>query len=199
MGVYENIYKIFEFQSGLIKTSDVLNKGISNYHLEKLVKEGKIEKIKRGYYQWKEGLEVNEAAFISKLFQEAIICMDSALFYYEYTDRTPKCWHIAVDKNTNKSKFNIKYPSIKVYYIDPKIIGLGITNENIDGVMVKIYDRERVICDIIKYSNKIDKEIMNKAIQAYLNDTQKNISKLVQYAKILRVYKKLELLVGVWL
>ena len=47
--------------------------------------------------------------------------------------------------------------------------------------------------------NKMDKEIFNKAIQNYVVDPKKNIPNLMQYAKVLRVQKKVKDLIGVWL
>ena len=69
----------------------------------------------------------------------------------------------------------------------------------IDGHEVRIYDKDRLICDCLRYRNKMDKEIFNKAIQNYVKDSKKNISSLMQYAKVLRVQKRVKDLIGVWL
>ena len=53
---------------------------------------------------------------LARLFPEAVIFLESALFYYEYTDRIPLAWQIAVDKNVNKRKYDIDYR------IDPLIL-----------------------------------------------------------------------------
>ena len=63
----------------------------------------------------------------------------------------------------------------------------------------RIYDRERCICDAVRYSNKMDREILNQAIHAYVQDKHKNITKLLDYAKKLKAYKKIQTWVGVWL
>lgn len=42
-------------------------------------------------------------------------------------------------------------------------------------------------------------EIFNKAVQSYVKDPQKNIPNLMEYAKVLRVQKKVKDLIGVWL
>ena len=47
--------------------------------------------------------------------------------------------------------------------------------------------------------NKMDKEIFNKAIQNYVKDPKKNIPNLIQYAKALKVQKRVKELIGVWL
>ena len=69
----------------------------------------------------------------------------------------------------------------------------------IDFEKIRIYDRDRTICDVLRNMNKMDKEIFNKAIQNYVKDSKKNISSLMQYAKVLRVQKRVKDLIGVWL
>ena len=76
---------------------------------------------------------------------------------------------------------------------------MGVTQAIIDGVVMRIYDRERCICDAVRYSNKMDREILNQAIHAYIQDKHKNITKLLDYAKKLKAYKKIQTWVGVWL
>ena len=134
-----------------------------------------------------------------RLFPDAILCMDTALRYYGYSDRTPGEWHLAVSKDSGKSRFNIDYPFVKPYYVEPSVLELGLTNGNMDGHTVRIYDKDRLICDCLRYRNKMDKEIFNKAIRAYIEDPGKNIPKLMEYAGPLRVKKLAKDLIGVWL
>lgn len=81
----------------------------------------------------------------------------------------------------------------------PHILKLGVAQEGMNNSPVRIYDRERTICDVLRYSNKIDQEILNKAIQNYLKDSSRDIRKLIMYSKNLRVYKKVQQWMGVWL
>ena len=88
---------------------------------------------------------------------------------------------------------------MKPYYVEPSVLELGLTKGNVDGHEVRIYDKDRVICDCLRYRNKMDKEIFNKAIRAYIDDPCKNIPKLMEYAGPLRVKKAVKDLIGVWL
>jgi len=65
--------------------------------------------------------------------------------------------------------------------------------------MIRIYDKERTICDTLRYANKLDREVFNIAIQRFVKDKEKKILKLMEYAKILRVTKKVTHYLGVWL
>ncbi|MEG1875904.1 MAG: hypothetical protein RR185_10110, partial [Angelakisella sp.] len=80
-------------------------------------------------------------------------------------------------------------PFVKPYYVEPSLLNLGLTDGEMDGNVIKIYDKERVICDCLRYRNKMDKEIFNKAIQGYVADPGKRIAKLTEYATALRVTK----------
>lgn len=196
---YEEIKKIFDENDGIIKTSDITSKGIHNVYLQHLIKDGKIEKIKNGFYVWVENSDISEIAIIARLFPESIVCMDSALYCYEYTDRTPDKWHIAVNRNINKESLKIQFPIIKPYYIEPKYLEVGLSARIIDGTNVRIFDKERVICDVIRYSNKLDRELVNKAIQAYIKDSNKKIPTLIEYSKKFKIFNKVDLWMGVWL
>ena len=73
--------------------------------------------------------------------------------------------------------------------MEPAVLEIGLTTGEIDGHCVRIYDKDRVICDCLRYRNKMDKEIFNKAIQGYISDTSKSIPRLMEYAAPLRVKK----------
>ena len=181
-------------------TTAQLNKEKLYYRdIQRMLDEGLIEKVKRGYYHWIEDYGTSEVAIINSLFPDAVFCMETALFYYKYSDRNPAEWNITVDKNTSRQRTNIDYPFVKAYRVEPALLSLGETDGIIDFTKVRIYDRDRTVCDVLRNMSKIDKEIFNKAIQNYVKDPQKNIPNLMKYAKALRVQKKVNDLIGVWL
>ena len=181
-------------------TTAQLNKEKLYYRdIQRMLDEGLIEKVKRGYYHWIEDYGTSEVALINSLFPDAVFCMETALFYYKYSDRNPAEWNITVDKNTSRQRTNIDYPFVKAYRVEPALLFLGETDGIIEFTKVRIYDRDRTVCDVLRNMSKIDKEIFNKAIQNYVKDPQKNIPNLMEYAKALRVQKKVNDLIGVWL
>ncbi len=74
-----------------------------------------------------------------------------------------------------------------LYRLEPALLSIGVTRGEINFTDVRIYDRDRTICDVLRNMNKMDKEIFNKAIQGYVNDPQKNVPNLIEYAKTMRV------------
>ncbi len=183
----------------IIRTADLNKIGLLSREIADLVDVGKLERIKQGYYRLAQIENDSDAKLISELYPDGVLCMTTALFYYGYSDRTPLTWDIAVDRNTSKARFNIDYPYVKPYYIDKEHLEYGITEAVYEDFILKIFDRDRLICECIKHENKMDREIYNKAIQAYINDSKKNITNLLDYAKRRNIHKKVRERIGVWL
>ena len=190
---------IFDKYGGMMRTTQLAEEKIFYPQREKLIADGYVEKIRRGYYQWINPNDFSEVGTVIRLFPDAILCMDTALRYYGYSDRTPGNWHLAVSKDSGKSRFKIDYPFVKPYYVEPAVLELGLTTGTMDGHAIRIYDKDRLICDCLRYRNKMDKEIFNKSIQKYIADPEKSIPKLMEYAGPLRVKKLAKDLIGVWL
>src|SRR5690554_1981834 len=111
----------------------------------------------------------------------------------------PATWQLAVDKNISKQQFKISYPPVTPFYLrSSKFLEIGITKYEMNGVKIRIYDKERTICDVLRYANKLKREIFNTAVQSYIKDKEKNISRLMEYAKKLRVTQKVKNYFGVW-
>ena len=196
---YEKIKEIFDRYGGIMRTYQLTSEKIFYDDIQRLIDEDIIEKVRTGYYQLIDDDNPSEAVTITRLFPDGILCMDTALWHYGYSDRTPSRWHIAVDKYSNRTRFNIDYPFVKAYFVAPEVLSIGLCEQEIDGITVKMYDKERVICDCLRYRNKMDKELFNKAIQGYVSDTSKNIPNLMEYAVPLRCANIVKELIGVWL
>ncbi len=193
------VRKIFSEHDYIMTTAQLDSYRIYYADIQQLLNEGYIEKIKRGYYHWAETYGEQEVKIINRLFPDAVLCMETALFFYQYSDRNPAEWNITIDKNVSRSRTNIDYPFVKAYRVEPDLVPLGETKGSINFVDVRIYDRDRTICDVLRNMNKMDKEIFNKAIQGYVKDQKKNIPNLMEYAKVLRLQKRVKDLIGVWL
>ena len=190
--------KEFEKHGGILKTSELNTLGLSSRQIKKLLEDEVLTKIKHGYYELSDYI-TREEVVIARLFSHAVIYLESALLYYGYTDRIPSAWQIAVDKDTEKSQYKIEYPKIEPYYIEEKFMEVGLDFYQVEGVTIKIYDRDRTICDVLRYEKKLEKEVFNNAIQHYIKDRKKNIRKLFEYAEVLNIKGKVQTYIGVWL
>lgn len=162
------------------------------------VESGELVRIKNGYYTDRMD-RFSEEELIARLFPDACLCMESALYAYGYIRQKPYGWHLAVDKNTSKSRFKMDYPKVIPYYTEPEALALGATKIEINDLTFGIYDKERVICDCLKYEGKLEHEIFKEALQSYIKDEEKDISMLMEYARARKVVSKVQSLIGVWL
>jgi predicted transcriptional regulator of viral defense system len=182
--------KVINDSSGIAKTSEFLAAGLYKSDIGKLVNDGLLERIRHGFYQLAGNFDITEAEYLSRLIPEGIVCVESALFHYGYTDFTPREWSIAVPRAVSQPRLKTAGVPFKAYYIQSDVYELGKTQADFDGTSLPIYDKERTICDCFKYRTKLDNELFAKAVNAYANDKEKNLANLGKYAKKLRVYKK---------
>ncbi|MFD2370307.1 type IV toxin-antitoxin system AbiEi family antitoxin domain-containing protein [Brevibacillus sp. GCM10020057] len=186
--IHEKIQNLFERQKGFAKTKDFLNEGISNYYIRQLETQGEIIRVKQGLYRYSkyEGNQYDEFIEVSKIIPKGIICLLSALAYYELTTFSPWEYQIAIYRGAKKPSLP-DYPPIKVDYFSETQYQYGIDEIEIGGNKIKIYDREKTICDIIRYREKIGIDVMKEGLRNYLKSPEKNITKLVGYAEKLRI------------
>ena len=53
--------------------------------------------------------------------------------------------------------------------------------------IVKIYNKEKTICDLFSYRNKLGEDIALEALKNYLRSKDFNLNKLRQYANKMRI------------
>jgi hypothetical protein len=62
-----------------------------------------------------------------------------------------------------------------------------------------MYDRDRTICDVLRYETKLEVEVFTNAIRNYIKDPKKNARNLFEYAEIFNIKNKVQTYIGVWL
>lgn len=195
----EIIKTTIENKNGIAKVSDMVSYGVNRQTIKKLYADGYIERVAQGYYCLSGNGNLSDEQIISTIIPNAVICMESALFYYGYSDFTPRVKSVAVPRSASRRIADISPVPLMVYYVSQNVFEIGKTTVTDGAVTYQIYDRERTICDIFKHRNSIDNEIFNKAVNAYVKDKNKNLKNLSLYAKQLRVYKKVTELMEVLL
>lgn len=151
-------------------------------------REGEIIKVRNGVYATPDTL-AGGMIDIDTIVPGGIICLYSAWHHYGMTMQIPDSYYVAI-----RRKRRVSLPEtidITLVYQKDELLDIGRTKAIIDGIEVAIYDRERCLCDAIKYRNKIGIGVMAEILNSYLSYSKKNLSLLAQYAKQLRVYNLL--------
>lgn len=184
---YENkILKLFK--KGYLNTKDVVQNNIPRVYLTKLVKDDKIKRVGRGIYTNQDEL-VDDFVVLQSKSKNAIYSNATALYLYGFSNRIPIKYDITINSGYNGTLQ--KDDNVNLFYTKKELLDLGVTNYKLDsGNIIRIYDLDKTICDIIKNKKKLDAEIFNKAIRDYYNSKEKNTLKLYEYAKKMNIYNK---------
>lgn len=199
MDIREQVKDVIISKGGIAKSADFVTSGVRAVDVVNLCNAGFLTRVRHGYYELAEKSLVSEEHLLATLIPKGIVCVESALFHYGYSDFAPRKWSIAVPRSMSRTKLDVDVLALQPYYVQAGLYDLGKTTEDFNGVILPVYDRERTICDCFKYRSKLDTEIFNQALNAYANDTNKNLNNLSSYAKKLRVYKKVTELMEVLL
>lgn len=164
-------------------------KGSHSYRrILRKAKEGEIIKVRNGVYATLDTL-AGGMIEIDTIVPRGILCLYSAWHHYGMTTQIPDSYYVAIGR-----KRRVRLPEaidITLIYQKDELLEIGRSKTNIEGFELSIYDRERCLCDAIKYRNKIGIDVMAEILNSYLSYPKKNLSLLSQYAKQLRVYNLL--------
>lgn len=183
---------------GILKTADLNAFSVNYRQLQKLLEENFLKRVKNGYYALGES-GMTEEQLVAALYSDAVLCMDSALYYYRYIDEKPSCWHLAVDKNTSKARFKAEFPKVKPYYTEAHVLENGVATILVGGSEMKIYQKERLICDCVRYESHLEPRVLRQALRSYIQDEKKDIRSLNYFARERNVSNKVHNMIGVWL
>lgn len=182
--IYE-MQKIAKANGGIIDNKTAASVGISRAMLSKFCKENKIQRLVRGQYILSDDIQ-DELLSIELRSKQLIFSHETALFLHGISDRMP--FEHSVTAPSNKVPSKAIQQDCKIYYIKPELFELGKTKLSTQfGNEVTVYDLERTICDVIRSRNKVGSETFLAALKMYAANPNKNLNKLNNYAKEMRV------------
>ena len=136
----------------------------------------KIFKIEKGVYS--DSQNINYLEVLSKKYPNAIFTMDSAFYYHNLTDVIPEKECLALRRNSTK----INDERIKVTYYQDKFFEIGRSILQVNGVNIQIYDKERMLIELIRNKKTIGFDYYKEIIGNYreIIDTL-NTKKIAEY------------------
>ena len=188
MNKMEKIIEMAKNNNGYVTTKEVKEAKINSAELTKLVRKGKLDRISRGYYCITNSF-IDDYYKYQLKSKNCIFSHATALYFYDLSDRVPLYFDMTVPVGYHGSLSESE--SLLLHYVKKENLELGLTYiESPFGMKLRVYDMERTICDIIKNKNHMDIEIFTKALQRYARLKNKNLHRLMKYAKQLKVDKK---------
>lgn len=184
--------EIFRQHNGILRTAEAIKLGIHPVHLYQLRDAGVLESLGRGVFRLASMPDFSEPdlVLVAKRIPQGVICLISALAYYELTTQIPHFVYVALPRTSRMPKPT--YPPLRYFWYSQNAYEAGVETISVSGFPVKIYDIEKTLADCLKFRQKIGMDVVLEAFKEYWRKGRTDLDKLYDYAKICRVEKVLQ-------
>ena len=189
MTIEERIEMIRETNRGFLTRRDIDKHNIPSIYLTRYVKKHNLKQVTRGFYASDDWI-VDPYLVFQYTYPQFIYSFSSAIYLHNLGDILPN--YLEVTKPLNYHPFSKNRDDVVIHTdtVDSSynlgVVGVVTSFAN----TVRAYDKEKTICDIIKNKGKIEFEVYVKALNNYARLKDKNINKLMEYAKIMKIENK---------
>lgn len=188
--IYNKIESIAAKNNGFVKTSQIESAGISRSVIRKYVDSGLLERVRKGIFVPADA-DIDEFALLQAQCSSLVFSYGTALYVWGLTDIIPHIFHISVPQGENISRLLRNNQKIKAHYVMKSFYNLGITEtQSPQGAVIRLYDKERCLCDLIKDRNQIEKQLYVQAIKDYFKN-RPDVRKLLKYGKAFGIEEKI--------
>lgn len=187
----QQVIKFIQAQS-VVRPRDLTERGLPKDYLYILEKEGIIERVGRGLYQWpdKDLGRHQSLVEVSKLAPKAVVALLSALNYHNMTTQNPhKIW-LAIDGKAWRPE--ISYPPVRFVTMSGEALHAGVEEHSIDGVLIKVFCPAKTVADCFKYRNKVGLDVALEALREGWSARKFTMDELLCYAEVCRVKKVMQ-------
>lgn len=145
----------------LMTASECLERMGSQRRVDEAVRNGDLRRLAHGIYS--DGARHRDVEVFQKRYPASVVTMLSAYYYYDLTDHVPDKIHLAIERGGSKiSDYKV------VEYFTPKGSGsIGVLDETLKGVPLRIFDRERLLIETIRLRTKLPYELYKEVIRGF--------------------------------
>ena len=133
----------------------------SNYQLAKAIEDKNLFRVEAGIYST--DAIYSDLEVIVKKYPNSILTSYSAFYYHGLTDWIPDKYHLATKSKAAK----LLDERVVQIYVRDDLLNVGVINENIHGVVVKMYDKERMLIEVLRNKNVMPYDIYKEIIGNY--------------------------------
>ncbi len=171
---------------GIARTQEIADAGFSRILLTRLVRRGELQRLGRGIYTTSTHplSEWHDLAEVSKAIPSAVITLISALAYHEIGTHVPYELWIALPIGAREPTYHQK---MRITRLSEPYYSEGITEHQIEGVMVRIYSPAKTIADCFRMRSKVGYEVAVEALKEGWRLRKFTLDELHHFAKINRV------------
>lgn len=177
---------LFEQGGPILKTKTLNENRFCSREIAELVLHGDIQKVKTGYYVWTgQSSNLSDIETVAAVIPYGIICWYSAAQMHELTTVNPLSVSIAIPATRTRVAIP-QHPPVELVSTAASFFELGLITMNTGQIDVRIYDRERTVCDYFRKRNQLGEDMALEVLQNYMNGSR-NLQRLFEYAGKLRI------------
>ena len=133
------------------------------YQLSRVMESGQLYKQEDGIYSTRK--YEPELSIIMKKYPKAVLTGEYAFYCHGLTNVIPEKYELA----TPSKSAPLKDRRIHQIYMRDDIFPLGIMEKEIDGASVRMYDRERMLIELLRNKNKMPYDLYKEILLNYRN------------------------------
>jgi predicted transcriptional regulator of viral defense system len=186
---------------GVFRAKDAAEGGVHWRDLYALRDEGFLVELSRGVFRLADA-EMSpylDLIAVSKRSPRGVICLTSALSFWDLTDEVPAEVHLAVPRGSRPP--SIDYPPTRVHVFAADTFDLGRERVRLEsGEEIHVYSPERSVVDAVRMRGRVGADVAYEALRRYLRRPGSSSGELLRLARRLRaggpVADALEVLTG---
>ncbi len=163
--------------------------GLSQYRIGRLLAGGGLSKLSKSYYQNEDyNGEESDFYYVEAFAPNGVICLMSAAVYYGLSTFIPDAIDVAIPRKSKVSTMP-DWPQLEIHYYtdDRYLLGIRLVEEGRNDF--KIYDMEKTIVDIVFYKEMVGIEETKEILRNYLQREDRDLDRLMRYAKLMKCEK----------
>jgi predicted transcriptional regulator of viral defense system len=184
-------------QQGMARLSEFSKAGVTAATVSRMKQKGLIVQLGRGLYQLPDAsTDANHSlAEAAKLVPKGVICLTSALAFYELTDAIPSRVWMAIGPKDRRPRADD--PPLQFVRFGQKVLNAGIREHRIEGVRVRIYSPAKTVVDLFRYRRSAGKRYqkspgLNLALEGLreaLRQRKATAAEIARYARDAGIWK----------
>lgn len=183
--IVQEVLTFVAAHGGYAKAETLRAEGVRSSQLAELVESGVLVRIKRGLYALAQSSGRSELVDVQKAVPSGVFCLGTALSLHGIGTWEPPEIQLAIRRD---SRFALpEAPPIRLFSFSGTRFELGIAEQSSPAGSVRVYDREKTICDVVRFRNSLGLDIAMEALREYLKGRGRDIPRLLEYAKLLRM------------
>lgn len=166
------------------RVAEAEHAGVPRYELYRLRARGDLVSVGRGVFR-RAGATVSSNADLAVAcarIPHGVICLNSALAYWDLSDEMPSAVHVAVPRGAHRPR--VEHPAVEIHVFAAATFALERRREITEtGEHLSIYSPERTVVDSMRLAHRVGRDMALQALNRYLRRQDAQPRRLLAIAR----------------